>query len=202
MKRKFMALFISLAMIFSSVISVPAKVFAEGVNIPSFTDFVLNDDSSVKATWDKAAQTLTVKGNGKIKIEKWVELAKKFSADNYNGEKFGWNTNSNFTLDIEDSTIQFPDDTAYKQGENIHGFFESFKGEIKINKEINTSNVTSTFAMFCEATSANPDVSKWDTSKVINMRSMFYNAANANPDVSKWDTIEIGRAIEDRKSVV
>ena len=65
MKRKFMALFISLAMIFSSVISVPAKVFAEGVNIPSFTDFVLNDDSSVKATWDKAAQTLTVKGNGK-----------------------------------------------------------------------------------------------------------------------------------------
>ena len=63
MKRKFMALFISLAMIFSSVISVPAKVFAESVNIPSFTDFVLNDNSSVKATWDKAAQTLTVKGN-------------------------------------------------------------------------------------------------------------------------------------------
>ena len=44
MKRKFMALFISLAMIFSSVISVPAKVFAEGVDIPSFTDFVLNED--------------------------------------------------------------------------------------------------------------------------------------------------------------
>ena len=62
MKRKFMALFISLAMIFSSVISVPAKVFAEGVNIPSFTDFVLNDDSSVKATWDKAAQTDAASG--------------------------------------------------------------------------------------------------------------------------------------------
>ena len=70
MKRKFMALFISLAMIFSAVISVPSKVFAEGVNIPNFADFGLNDDSSVKATWDKAAQTLTVKGNGKIKIEK------------------------------------------------------------------------------------------------------------------------------------
>ena len=56
MKRKFMALFISLAMIFSAVISVPpAKVFAEGVNIPNFADFGLNDDSSVKATWDKAA---------------------------------------------------------------------------------------------------------------------------------------------------
>ena len=85
MKRKFMALFISLAMIFSAVISVPSKVFAEVVDIPSFTDFGLNDDLSVKATWDKAAQTLTVKGNGKIDLNKWVELAKKFSADNYNG---------------------------------------------------------------------------------------------------------------------
>ena len=55
MKRKFMALFISLAMIFSAVISVPSKVFAEGVDIPSFANFGLNDDSSVKATWDKAA---------------------------------------------------------------------------------------------------------------------------------------------------
>ena len=124
------------------MVSIPAKVFAEGVNIESFPDFGLNDDSSVKATWDKDTQTLTVKGNGKIDLNKWVELAKKFSADNYKGAyNYGWNTNSNFTLDIEDSTIQFPDDTAYKQGENIHGFFESFKGEIKINKEINTSNV-------------------------------------------------------------
>ena len=126
-------------LIFSAMVSIPAKVFAEGVDIPSFPDFGLNDDSSVKATWDKDTQTLTVKGNGKIDLNKWVELAKKFSADNYKGAyNYGWNTNSNFTLDIEDSTIQFPDDTAYKQGENIHGFFESFKGEIKINKEINT----------------------------------------------------------------
>ena len=43
MKRKFMALFISLAMIFSAVISVSSKVFAEGVDIPSFADFGLND---------------------------------------------------------------------------------------------------------------------------------------------------------------
>ena len=83
MKRKFMALFISLAMIFSAVVSVPARVFAESVDIESFSDFGLNGDSSVKATWDKNAQTLTVTGNGKIDINKWVELAKKFSADNY-----------------------------------------------------------------------------------------------------------------------
>ena len=116
MKRKFMALFISLAMIFSAVISVSSKVFAEGVNIPNFADFGLNDDLSVKATWDKAAQTLTVKGNGKIDLNKWVELAKKFSADNYNGlYNYGWNTNSNFTLDIADKTVKFPNVTVYKK---------------------------------------------------------------------------------------
>ena len=77
MKRKFMALLISFSMIFSAMVSIPAKVFAEGVDIPSFADFGLNDDSSVKATWNKSKQTLTVKGNGKIDINKWVELAKK-----------------------------------------------------------------------------------------------------------------------------
>ena len=190
MKRKFMALFISLAMIFSSVISVSSKVFAEGVDIPSFADFGLNDDSSVKATWDKGTQTLTVKGNGKIDINKWVQLAKKFSADNYKGAyNYGWNTNSNFTLDIEDSTIQFPDVTAYKKDDITHGFFERFQGEIKINKDIGTSNVTSMKSMFYNTTKANPDVSKWNTSNVTSMKSMFFGATKANPSL-------------DRKSVV
>ena len=104
MKRKFMALFISLAMIFSAVISVPpAKVFAEGVDIPNFTHLLNNGGGEVKATWDKGKQTLTITGNGKIDINKWVQLAKKFSADNYKGAyNYGWNTNSNFTLDSLD----------------------------------------------------------------------------------------------------
>ena len=84
--------------------------------------------------------TLTVTGNGKIKIEKWVELAQKFSADNFKNPSLGWNTNSNFTLDIADKTVKFPDVTEYK--EKQVGFFESFKGEIKINREMDTSNVT------------------------------------------------------------
>ena len=118
MKRKFMALLISFSMIFSAMVSIPAKVFAEGVDIPSFADFGLNDDSSVKATWDKGKQTLTVKGNGKIDINKWVELAKKFSANNYNGAyNYGWKTNSNFTLDIADKTVKFPDDTVYMKND-------------------------------------------------------------------------------------
>ena len=44
MKRKFMALLISFSMIFSAMVSIPAKVFAEDVDIPSFADFGLNDD--------------------------------------------------------------------------------------------------------------------------------------------------------------
>ena len=190
MKRKFMALLISFSMIFSAMVSIPAKVFAEGVDIPSFADFGLNDDSSVKATWDKGKQTLTVKGNGKIKIEKWVELAQKFSKNNYSGFS-GWNINSDFTLDIADKTVKFPDDTVYMKNDAINGFFHNFKGEIKINKNIDTSNVINMTSMFAGATKANPDISKWNTSNVTDMRSMFYDATNANPDVSKWNTSKV-----------
>ena len=192
MKRKFMAWLISFAMIFSAVVSMPAKVFAEGVDTPSFTDFGLNDTSSVKATWDKAAQTLTVKGSGKIDLNKWVELAKKFSPDNYKGKNiYGWQDNSDFTLNIEDKTIQFSDVTVYVKDGETHGFFENFEGEIIINKEIDTSNVTDMSYMFYGATNANPDVSKWDTSNVIDMGFMFAGATNANLDVSKWDTSKV-----------
>ena len=62
MKRKFIAWLISFAMIFSAAVNIPAKVYAGGgVNIADFT-LPLNDTSSVNATWDKNAQTLTVKG--------------------------------------------------------------------------------------------------------------------------------------------
>ena len=192
MKRKFMALLISFSMIFSAMVSIPAKVFAEGVDIPSFPDFVLNDDSSVKATWDKGKQTLTITGNGKIDLNKWVELAKKFSVNNYKDNiNTAWNTNSNFTLNISDKTVKFPDVTLYMKDGLSHGFFERFQGEIKINKEIGTSNVTSMKSMFYGATKANHDVSKWDTSKVTDMSYMFCCAIKANPDVSKWNTSKV-----------
>ena len=41
--------------------------------------------------------------------------------------------------------------------------------------------------MFGQATSATPNMSKWDVSSVIHMGFMFYKASLANPDVSKWD---------------
>ena len=87
-------------------------------------------------------------------------------------------------MDIADKTVKFPDVTAYGKDGVTHGFFESFKGEIKINEDIDTSNVINMTFMFYSATKANPNVSKWDTSKVTDMRSMFYGATSANPDVS------------------
>ena len=171
MKRKFMALFISLAMIFSAVISVSSKVFAEGVDIPNFTHLLNNGGGEVKATWDKGKQTLTITGNGKIDLNKWVELAKKFSVNNYKDNiNTAWNTNSNFTLNISDKTVKFPDVTLYMKDGLSHGFFERFQGEIKINREMDTSNVTNMKLMFFRTTKANPDVSKWNTSNVTDMR--------------------------------
>ena len=94
-------------------------------------------------------------------------------------------------MDIADKTVKFPDVTAYGKDGVTHGFFESFKGEIKINEDIDTSNLINMTFMFYSATKANPNVSKWDTSKVTDMRSMFYRATSANPDVSKWDTSKV-----------
>ena len=187
MKRRFMAFFISLSMILSAVVSIPAKVFAEGVNVPSFTDFGLNDTSSVKATWDKDKQTLTVTGNGKIDINKWEKLAQKFHKDNFKGSGNGWKVNNNFTLKIADNTIQLPDKPNLKNGS---GFFEDFNGKIEIAK-INTSNLTNLDRMFYNAKNANTDLSDWDVSNVNHMLYTFYRINWKNIDLSKWDTSKV-----------
>ena len=44
--------------------------------------------------------------------------------------------------------------------------------------------------MFREATSANPDVSKWNVSNVNDLQGMFYAATSANPNVSKWNVLK------------
>lgn len=45
--------------------------------------------------------------------------------------------------------------------------------------------------MFDDATTANPDVSNWNTSKVTNMAGMFAYTLVANPDVSNWDVSNV-----------
>ena len=48
------------------------------------------------------------------------------------------------------------------------------------------------YALFENATSANPDVSGWDTAQVTDMSYMFADASNAQPDMSTWSVQNVG----------
>lgn len=182
--KKVTAYLVSFVMIISALVNTPVKVFAGGTT-PTGLDtlFVLNDDESVKATWSQQKETLTITGNGKIDIDKWVELSRKFNKDNFTAGNIGWNKNSYFILKIADIAVQLPDNT-----ENVNGgFFQNFNGRIEIAK-IDTSNVTNMNKMFYKAENANTDVSCWDVSNVVSMRYMFNGIDWDNLDVSTWNT--------------
>lgn len=187
-KGKISAYLISFAMAFFIIINIPtatnAKVMPAGLDTP----FALNDDGSVKAEWNKEIQTLNITGNGKIDIQKWQELAKKFSENNFKDkDNSGWNTNSNFILKIKDKTVKFPDNTLYK---GYNGFFENFQGRIELAK-IDTSNVVDMYSMFFGITGGNLNVDNWNTSNVTDMALMFYTATDLTPDVSGWNTSKV-----------
>jgi len=55
----------------------------------------------------------------------------------------------------------------------------------------NLSSVTNMFAMFLNATPANPDTSNWNVSSVTRMDQMFFGASLANPDTSNWDVSSV-----------
>lgn len=183
-RKKVTAYLVSFVMIISALVNTPVKVFAGGTTPTGFdTPFVLNDDESVKATWSQQKETLTITGNGKIDIDKWVELSRKFNKDNFTAGNIGWNKNSYFILKIADIAVQLPDNT-----ENVNGgFFQNFNGRIEIAK-IDTSNVTNMNKMFYKAENANTDVSCWDVSNVVSMRYMFNGIDWDNLDVSTWNT--------------
>lgn len=183
-RKKVTAYLVSFVMIISALVNTPVKVFAGGTTPTGLdTPFVLNDDESVKATWSQQKETLTITGNGKIDIDKWVELSRKFNKDNFTAGNIGWNKNSYFILKIADIAVQLPDNT-----ENVNGgFFQNFNGRIEIAK-IDTSNVTNMNKMFYKAENANTDVSCWDVSNVVSMRYMFNGIDWDNLDVSTWNT--------------
>lgn len=187
-KGKILACLISFAMAFFIIIKIPTPTNAQVMPTGLDTPFALNDDESVKAEWNKEIQTLNIIGNGKIDIQKWQELAKKFSENNFKDrDNSGWNTNSNFILKIKDATVQFPDNTLYK---GYNGFFENFQGKIELAK-IDTSNVVDMYSMFFGITGGNLNVDNWNTSNVTDMALMFYTATELNPDVSSWNTSKV-----------
>ena len=130
MKRKITAWVISFAMIFSVVLSMPTTVKSNEIT-PLGLDkpFALDENGNVTANWDQAEQTLKIKGNGKIVLSKWMKLAQKFGGSNFISSlsKKGWNSNSNFTLKIEDDTVSF----LIKQVMTKEDFLKIFKVRLK-----------------------------------------------------------------------
>ena len=178
------------------------------------SDFVveegLSSDPLFRSTWRVPASDKTITlplvsggytynftvdwGDGQSsEITAHDDLDKKHTYENegdYNlvieGTLEAWSFNNAGDKDKIRSVENFGD-LGYK---DLSGAFQGcinlgvFKGGV-------TSGVFKMKSMFQDATSANPDVSKWDVSKVENMQLMFRNAVNANPDVSKWDVSSV-----------
>ncbi|MDO4792846.1 MAG: BspA family leucine-rich repeat surface protein [Filifactor alocis] len=190
--RRLLALMLSLLMTFGlwTADLRGAVAHAEVTPIETINDFELDAGGTVKATWDQATQTLTVRGAGKIDNGKWKELARKFSEENFKGYD-GWANNSDFTLRFESNAILLPDDTRIEDNGKFMGFFQDFDGEIKLPSDLNVSNVTNMNRMFFAIDKADPDVSRWNVSKVTDMSYMFAFSQKANPNVSAWDVSEV-----------
>jgi surface protein len=76
----------------------------------------------------------------------------------------------------------------------LNSFFAMFFNATSANPNVtnwDVSNVTNMQAMFQNATSANPNVTNWDVSNVTNLRTMFFNATSANPNVTNWDVSNV-----------
>ena len=71
------------------------------------------------------------------------------------------------------------------------GMFENATSANPDVSKWKVSKVTLFWSMFQGATSAKPDVSKWDVSSATNIQKMFEGATSANPDVSKWKTSNV-----------
>ena len=72
-----------------------------------------------------------------------------------------------------------------------NSFYSAINVVINATDVPDLSNVKNMSAMFYGATSANPDVSNWNTSSVEDMSHMFDSADSANPDVSNWNTSSV-----------
>ena len=64
----------------------------------------------------------------------------------------------------------------------------SFNGDVS---KWNTAAVTDMSEMFSGASSFNGDVSNWNTAAVVDMVRMFHGASSFNGDVSKWNTAAV-----------
>ena len=182
--KKRMSYILMLAMVVTFIFGsgmFAVKAFATVTPKP-IKNMPLNKEGTVVANWDQENQTLRITGNGKIDSgrEYWWALPAKFGITESGAwANYGEKPLEAFTLDMSDKGVRLPDD--------CQELFSMFPGEIKMNPELDTSNVTDMTSMFDQTPLANVDVSNWDLSNVTRIGGMFTLAEKMNPDVSKWD---------------
>jgi surface protein len=73
---------------------------------------------------------------------------------------------------------------------NVTSMFGVFQNATVFNQDVrnwDTSNVTTMYAMFSNTAAFNQDISGWDVSNVTNMQLMFRGDTSFNQDISRWD---------------
>lgn len=173
--KKILTLILSILMVVEVMTFKVASIKAEVEN-----EYCLNKDCSLKIKKvgeEDGMPTYETNGKGKIVREKWQAFV--FSVSGVKNIEANNITPININVIIKEN-VQLPDNCNY--------FFSEFKGYIEIDSSINTSNITSMYAMFYDTAKANPNVIFWDTRSVTSMQYMFAKAKAANPNVDAWGT--------------
>ena len=166
-------------------------------------DTIVNNDTTVYATWNDSEIPLNSTGNVKAKIgndgniiisvkrpkrdrnierEKWEDMVKELGGKVHDKENLDWNKSFKGNMKFENE-VYLPQSCSY--------MFKRFQGKVLGTANFNTSKVTSMRGMFYDTLLADPYVTNWDTSKVTDMAVMFKFAYSAKPDPSKWNTSKV-----------
>lgn len=131
------------------------------------TDTAIISDlpANVIATYIESTNTIEITGNGKFNKSKYWNfldnVASKYNKSIRSNNFTGYDININIK-----ENIQLPDDSSTLFGNYQNRLNKSIFGNIEIDENIDTSNVTNVYAMFKEVQNANPNLSNWNTVNV------------------------------------
>jgi surface protein len=169
-------------------------------------DVVAKQNDIVVATFDNlsGAETITLPSSGVYVLEVKSKEVNGFNRIQFNngGDKLKitdikqWGTIawSSFERAFFGCSNMLTTATDVPNLSNVNNMFAMFTNATSANPDTtnwDVSNVTNMYFMFESATVANPNTTNWDVSNVTNMRLMFSDASSANPDVSNWDVSSV-----------
>jgi surface protein len=144
-------------------------------------DVVAKQNNTVVATFNNLSgqQTITLPSSGVYDLEVSAKVVNGF-----NRIRFDNRGDRRKLTDIK----QWGDVAWSSFGESFFGCSNMLTTATDVP---NLSSVTNMYAMFRDASSANPDTTNWDVSSVTTMDAMFENATVANPDTSNWNVSNV-----------